>query len=90
MELPTGWFGRPRDNMHRLTWSTVRDHKVFVEFDGQVHLLLADAEVIEDTTPVLALRCSQLVVDWREFGTNRRHAEVHDKGGVVRFHASDP
>ncbi len=89
MELPTGWFGRPHDNMHRLTWSAVRDDKVLLELDGQLHLVLADVEIVADTAPLLALQCSQLVFDWRESGSSRRrHAEIRTAGGVVKFHAS--
>lgn len=88
MELPGGWFGRPYDNLHRLTWSTVRDNKIFLELDTQLHLFLADVEIVEVAERELVLQCRQLVFDWREYGSSqRRHAEVHENGGLLKFYS---
>lgn len=88
LELPSGWFGRPYDNMHRLTWLVARDDKVIVELDGQLHLIVSDAEITANTDEVLELVGSQIVFDWREYGSSRsRHVEVEEAGGRVRFHA---
>lgn len=89
MELPDGWFGRPYDNMHRLTWSVQRDGKLFLELDHQLHLVLADPVIGEVSAENLDLRCSQLTFDWREYGSiDRRHVTAYHDGGTVRFHAS--
>ncbi len=89
VELPDGWFGRPYDNMHRLTWSADRNNKLFVELDGQLHLILADPEVSKNEPGEFELRCSQLVFDWRDYGSaGSRHARLFHDGGRVSFHAS--
>ncbi len=89
LETPTGWFGRPFDNKHQLTWSVVRDEKLFVELDGRLHLILADVELVDESTGQLTLTCGHAVLDRRDFGSSeRRRAEVFSEGGVVRFHAS--
>lgn len=89
MELPDGWFGRPYDNMHRLTWAVQRDNKLFLELDHQLHLVLSDAELGEVNGEDLELRCSQVVFDWREYGSGGlRHVTAYGDGGRVCFHAS--
>jgi hypothetical protein len=89
MELPHGWFGRPYDAMHQLTWSTSRDEKLFLELDGQVHLILADVDTVEEEPAQFTLECRHAVLDRRDYGSSgRRWAEVFSDGGVVRFHAS--
>lgn len=86
LELPSGWFGRPYDNLHRLTWSEVRGAKVFIELDNILHLVI--------TAPTAAavkgndLRVSgftQLVFDRQDYGSSpASHAEVFTSG-VLRF-----
>lgn len=88
-ELPDGWFGRPYDNMHRLTWLAERDNKLIVELDGQLHLILSDPEVVASDRGAFELRCSQVVFDWRSYGSEgSRDARVFSEGGRVCFHAS--
>jgi hypothetical protein len=89
VELPDGWFGRPYDNMHRLTWSVERDDKLFLELDGRLHLILAGVEVLENGAGLLRLGCSHAVFYWREYGSSGdHHAVVYNVGGIVQFHAS--
>jgi len=33
LEMPTGWLGRPYDNLQQLTWSAATEDKVLVELD---------------------------------------------------------
>ncbi|MCP3877281.1 MAG: hypothetical protein GY701_02635 [Sulfitobacter sp.] len=88
MELPDGWFGRPHDNMHRLTWFAVRDDKLIIELDGQLHLIAAGAELVERTATQIALSCRHCTFDWREYGTTAvNHGSVYSDGGVIRLHA---
>lgn len=55
LRLPTGWFGRPYDNQHRLTWSAVRGNTLLVELDGLQELILMDVGRIEVTDDSLVL-----------------------------------
>ncbi|PNH91802.1 hypothetical protein [Vibrio diazotrophicus] len=38
LKLPDGWFGRPYDNQHKLTWVADRDNKLILELDNQMYL----------------------------------------------------
>lgn len=87
MELPDGWLGRPRDNQHRLTWTAVRDDKVFLELDGQVHLV-ATISGAEEAPGRLVVDTRRLVVDRRAYGTSGDfETRVYERGGLVTFHA---
>lgn len=89
VELPDGWFGRPYDNMHRLTGADFRDDKIFVELDGQLHLILADPLVTNNEPGEFELRCGHVVFDWCDFGAvGSRHPRLFHDGGRVCFHAS--
>jgi len=89
MELPDGWFGRPYDNMHQLTWAAARPEKLLLELDGQLYLILSRCVIASASPEVLELHCDQAVFDWRTYG---HHGELQSKtypeGGVIRFHAS--
>jgi hypothetical protein len=85
LELPRGWFGRPHDNLHQLTWSAARDRKVLVELDGLLLLIITDPGGIESNDLEFRINgCAQVTLDWREYGNLRPHVEDHG-GGLVRF-----
>lgn len=87
MELPDGWFGRPFDNIHRLTWSAERGSKLFLELDAVMHLVISDPEIVACDPECLGLGCSQLVFDWTEYGSSgTRHATIYAEGGHIQFH----
>lgn len=87
MELPDGWFGRPYDNQHRLTWAVVRDSKLIVELDEQVHLILSEVAGLEEDDRALIVVTGRLVLDRREYGSSgRRETRVYENGGPVTFH----
>jgi hypothetical protein len=89
MEMPEGWFGRPYDSHHELNWSVVRDGKLFLELDGQLHFIMIDPAIVESTKRELSISMSLLTFDWREYGPDgRRHTRFYSKGGIIRFHAS--
>jgi hypothetical protein len=89
MEMPEGWFGRPHDNCHELTWSVVRDGKLFLELDGRLHFIMIDPAIVESGKHELSISMSLLTFDWRGYGPDgRRHTRFYSKGGVVRFHAN--
>jgi hypothetical protein len=66
--LPTGWFGRPHDNPHRLTWSAARGRTVLLELDDRLLLIVIDPEIEADGADI-TLRFERLEFDWQEYGS---------------------
>jgi hypothetical protein len=85
MRLPTGWFGRPYDNLHRLTGSHVLAQRLILVLDDQLILLLAHPNTA--STESKSLRISGFAhgsLDWDEYGNRRAHVESFE-GGEVEF-----
>ena len=85
LELPKGWFGRPMDNLHQLTWSAALQHKVLLELDHQVLLIMTEPQRADASDTELRIDGSASVaLDWQEYGNMVAH--VDDQGrGTVRF-----
>jgi hypothetical protein len=47
LELPNGWFGRPYDNIHQITWIEDRKFKLLVEIDEQLLLIFTKTKQFE-------------------------------------------
>jgi hypothetical protein len=86
LELPSGWFGRPHDNLHELTWSAATSGKLLLELDEQILLILTDAHDAEVGDNRLRItNCRQVTLDRQEYANMRPH--VDDLGaGDVTFH----
>ncbi len=85
VELPRGWFGRPLDNLHQLTWSAARDHKILLELDKQLLLIITDPADADATDTELRIEgCAQVTLDWQEYGNLTPHVDDHGSG-LVRF-----
>lgn len=83
LELPLGWFGRPFDNLHELTWSAARPHKILLEFDRQILLIVTDPEQVDAMDAELLLGgCTQVTLDWQEYGNLKSHVDNHGPGSV--------
>ena len=95
LQLPDGWFGRPWDNQHELTYCVAREKRLLVELDH--HLLLvfdgplkSRREVGEADADAFALHTlvlddfAQCVFDQREYGSDRWHVRTFE-GGSVRL-----
>ena len=82
--LPDGWFGRPYDNYHRLTYLEVRPHKLLVELDNQLLLIFTDLASAELKGQDLALSgFVQCAFDWQEYGTLAPHLQGYSSGQVT-------
>jgi hypothetical protein len=98
LQLPDGWFGRPWDNFHQLTWVALRPQRLIVEIDEQLMLTFAGAVKAttgvddpgdEGGSPVAWLNFegfSQLVFDRRDYGAEAWHAQVYAEGRVRFVH----
>src|SRR5579871_1794740 len=83
--LPSGWFGRPHDNLHALTWSAARKHKLLLELDEQLLLILTEPGPVEiDESELRVTRCAQVTLDWQEYG-NMAPRVFTEGWGTVRF-----
>jgi hypothetical protein len=83
LKLPSGWFGRPRDNLHRLTETHVIADRLVLVLDGQMVLTLAGASEVSERHGNLVLSgFDHCVWDWTEYGSNRTHLETFTDGEV--------
>ena len=87
--LPNGWFGRPYDGIHQLTYIEHRPHKLLMELDNQLLLVFTDlgsVDVKEDVkeTELVLTGFVQLVFDWQEYVSLVPHVEIY-RSGVVRI-----
>jgi hypothetical protein len=86
LKLPTRWFGRPYDNQHRLTQTSVLAGRLLLELDGTILLILAhpsSATVEENCLRMTGF--THVTLDWDGYGEMAQHRETFD-GGVVEFY----
>ncbi|SEL43645.1 hypothetical protein [Streptacidiphilus jiangxiensis] len=81
--LPRGWFGRPYDNRHELTWTQARRTKLVLELDHQLLLVLTEPAMPRTEGPNLVMPFQQLVFDWQEYGSPSPHAESFGEGELT-------
>ena len=85
MVLPNGWFGRPYDNQHELTYIEQRPHTLLLELDDQLLLVFTELQSVDsDGAELVLARFAQCVFDWQEYATMAPHATVY-RTGEVRF-----
>lgn len=85
LELPTGWFGRPYDNLHHLTEAVPFGNHVMIRLDGtQVLTVEATGTRVEGRVLRIEIRGGTWV--WTEYGGSRTHTDALG-AGAVQFHA---
>ena len=73
------------NNQHRLSFLEVRPHKLLLELDQQLWLILTDvAKVYADNSGLILENFAQGVFDWQAYGSLSPHVEVF-KSGVVKL-----
>jgi hypothetical protein len=83
MVLPDGWFGRPYDNLHSLTWTTTRSTRLLLELDGQLLLVFTGAPTVTVSAAGLVITgFRQLAFVWQGYGDMAPHGTVYDNGEV--------
>ncbi len=85
LRLPSGWFGRPYDNQHRLTEAGTELDRLVIRLDGS-QVLTLDVEQASRETHTMRLAIRSGLWAWTEYGGDLEHAEVLGRG-VVEFHA---
>ncbi|MCV2393904.1 hypothetical protein OEB99_06255 [Actinotalea sp. M2MS4P-6] len=86
LELPSGWFGRPHDNLHRLTGAATSGDEVRIELDGTQRLNINPIGARVDGR-VLRIEIARGTWVWTEYGGDRKHTEALT-AGTVQFHAA--
>ncbi|GAB3068525.1 hypothetical protein GCM10027053_35960 [Intrasporangium mesophilum] len=85
LKLPSGWFGRPYDNWHRLTEVSTDGQRVRIRIDQTQDLDLdASGASVDGRTLRVVIRSGGW--DWTDYGGSERHHESLGQG-VVEFHA---
>ncbi|MCB9140138.1 MAG: hypothetical protein H6642_17495 [Caldilineaceae bacterium] len=81
--LPDGWFGRPYDNLHRLSFIQKRPHKLLLELDQQLLLVFTALNRVEiENSELILTNFSQCVFDWQEYGNLKPHVAVYQTGTI--------
>ena len=81
--LPDGWFGRPHDNIHQLTFVKIRQGKIIIELDNTLHLIVTEPKVAENRNNEFILgKFLQCVFDWREYDTGIPHCSYYTSGDI--------
>jgi len=83
IELPIGWFGRPYDNIHKLTFLIERNHKLIFEIDNQLYLIFTKPISIEiEESKLLIKNWKQFVFDRQGYGNMTPTCDVFKSGTV--------
>jgi len=82
--LPDGWFGRPMDNIHKITWWIERDNKFIIELDNQLYISLTKPMKFRvDKTSLIISDFLQSVIDRQGYGDMKPHCKVYNSGDIT-------
>lgn len=83
--LPDGWFGRPHDNIHRISFLAIRPLWLIVELDERLLLTVREpATVHERDGDLIVGGFSSCVLDRKQYAGESGHLRSY-AGGEVRF-----
>lgn len=81
--LPDGWFGRPYDNIHRLTFLAVRPLWVILELDERLLLTIREpAKVQRHGSDLVIGGFTLCILDRKEYAGERCHMTTYRSGEV--------
>src|SRR4051794_13520109 len=83
VRTPDGELGRPGDNLYRLTFWEARPHKLLLELDEQLLLIVTEPALVAASTLEVRLSFAQLTFDWQEYGNLRPHASTWTSGQLI-------
>jgi len=82
--LPDGWFGRPMDNAHKITWFFERENKFIIELDNQLYLILTKPFKFSlDETDLNIVNFGQFVFDKQGYGDMIPYAKIYTSGKIT-------
>jgi hypothetical protein len=83
LKLPSGWFGRPFDNLHRLTGAHVLADRLVLALDDRLVLVLArPSQVTERDGNLVISGFVHAVFDWDAYGSDEPHLNTFADGEV--------
>ena len=81
--LPNGWFGRPFDNIHELTYIKNRPTKLILELDERLLLVFTEVETVVNQGNELHFEnYVQCVFDWQEYESKVAHISSYNTGAI--------
>lgn len=84
IELPDGWFGRPYDNQHKITWAEERPNKIIIELDQQLFLIFTKPVTISKSGKNLIFSdFKQLTFDRQGYDDMTAHSKSYKTGAVT-------
>ncbi|RMH16175.1 MAG: hypothetical protein D6696_18820 [Acidobacteria bacterium] len=79
--LPDGWFGRPHDNIHRLTFLAIRPLWLIMELDERLLLTVREPMAVRQRNGDLVISgFSSCVFDRKEYGGKRGFVKSYTDG----------
>ena len=86
LKLPTGWFGRPHDNLHELTGIAREGESLVLQLDQRHQLTLTGGLTATETDGTLRLTdFTRATWRWVGWGSAAVPQERHFDGGTVEF-----
>ncbi len=82
--LPDGWFGRPMDNLHEVTWWIERTNKFIIEIDSQLYITLTKPIKLNSKKDSLIIsNFLQCIFDYQGYGDMRAHSKMYNAGEIT-------
>ena len=82
MVFPDGWYGRPGDNKHRITWIDDRKFKLILEFDDQNYLLFSKSpefSIKQEGSEIIFENYFRATLDALGYGDFKPRTKVFDR-----------
>jgi hypothetical protein len=84
LKFPDGWFGKPYDNQHRLTWLADRDNKLILELDNQLYLTFTKPiDISKSDSSLIISGFNQAVCDWQGYGELNPNCKLYNSGSIT-------
>lgn len=81
--LPDGWFGRPYDNIHRLSFLAIRPLWLVLELDERLLLTIREPAAVQRRDSELVISgFTSCVFDRKEYGGERGFVATYASGDV--------
>ena len=80
MRWSQGELGRPGDNLYQVTFVVARPHKLLIEFDDQVLVVLTEPRLSRGSDTEVVIDYEQLTLDRQGYGDMVPHSDSYTSG----------
>lgn len=81
--LPSGWFGRPHDNLHMLSGLEENKDSLVLNLDNRLKLTFVGTVYLRTDNKYLQFsNFDKLIFEWEEYDSAQTHREVFSSGEV--------